>query len=303
MAALPTLRQLRYLQALQQLGHFGKAADHCHVTQSTLSAGLAELEDLLGVRLVERTKRRVLFTPLGLEVARRGGEILLAAEALVELARAASEPLSGPLRLGAIPTIAPFLLPRLVLPCKREFPKLSLILQEVQTAPLLEQILDGRLDAGLLALPYDTQGMEVAEIGEDPFLLACRQDHPLAAKASVGAEDLAPHEVLLLEDGHCLRDHVLAACRLAPTKRQDEIRGTSLPTVIQMVAAGLGVTFLPRMAVEQGIADGLGLVTKPLADAPAGRRIALAWRGSSPRRAEFQRLAAFIAEVAMKPGR
>jgi len=303
MAALPTLRQLRYLQALQQFGHFGKAADHCHVTQSTLSAGLAELEELLGVRLVERTKRRVLFTPLGLDVARRGGELLLQAESLVELAKAASEPLSGPFRLGVIPTIAPFLLPRLVLPCKSEFPSLSLILQEAQTAPLLERLLDGRLDAGLLALPYDTPGLDVALIGEDSFVLACRQDHPLAAKASVCAADLAAHEVLLLEDGHCLRDHVLSACHLVPSQRQDEIRGTSLPTVIQMVAAGLGVTFLPQMAVEQGIAEGLGLVTRPLSDARGGRHIALAWRSSSPRAQEFRRFAAFIAEVAMKPRR
>jgi LysR family hydrogen peroxide-inducible transcriptional activator len=294
MAALPTLRQLRYLQALHQLGHFGKAAELCHVTQSTLSAGLAELEELLGVRLVERTKRRVLFTPLGDEVAKRGADLLLQAEALVELVRAASQPLSGPLRMGVIPTVAPFLLPRLVLPCKREFPNLQLVLQEVQTAPLVEQVLDGRLDCGLLALPYAATGLEMAEIGDDPFLLACRQDDPLAKRDKIGTADLDPDRLLLLEDGHCLRDHVLAACRLPAARRQDEIRGTSLHTVVQMVASGLGVTLLPRMAVRQGLADGLGLVTRPLADAGGGRRIALVWRASSPRGPEFRRLADFI---------
>jgi LysR family hydrogen peroxide-inducible transcriptional activator len=176
---------------------------------------------------------------------------------------------------------------------------LSLILQEVQTAGLIEQMFDGRLDAGLLALPYDLAGLEWAEIGADPFLLACRQDHPLAALPEVRAADLPGHELLLLEDGHCLRDHVLAACRLAPSRRQDEIRGTSLHTVVQMVAAGLGVTLLPRMAVLRGLAEGLGLVTRPLADVPAGRAIALVWRASSPRRDEFRQFAAFVGEIAM----
>jgi LysR family hydrogen peroxide-inducible transcriptional activator len=298
MIVLPTFRQLRYLQALHEQGHFGRAAEICNVTQSTLSAGLAELETLLGVQLVERSKRHVLFTKLGEEVARRGAALLLDAEAVVALVRSATEPLTGPLRLGVIPTIAPYLLPRLVLPCKRQFPKLRLYLQEEQTARLVEHLLDGRLDAGLLALPYPTAGLALAEIGDDPFLLACPAEHPLAAKDRVSAADLVAGELLLLEDGHCLRDHVLAVCHLPPTHRQDEIRGTSLPTVIQMVAAGLGVTLLPRLAVEAGAALGLGLVTRPLADTPNGRRLALAWRASSPRGAEFAQLAHFIATIA-----
>ena len=302
MVALPTLRQLRYLEALRLHGHFGRAAEHCHVTQSTLSAGLAELEELLGARLVERTKRRVLFTPLGNEVARRGNELLLQAEQLVELVKAAREPLSGPLRLGVIPTVAPFLLPRLVLPGKQAFPNLQLILQEVQTAGLVEQVLNGRLDCGLLALPYSTSGLEVADLGEDPFLVTFRADHPLAGRERITTQDLDPDQLLLLEDGHCLRDHVLAACRL-PGGRRDEIRGTSLHTVVQMVASGIGVTLLPQMAVSQGLAEGLGLVARPLADAAGGRRIALVWRASSPRGLEYRRLAGFIADVAMKPQR
>ena len=300
MNALPTLRQLRYLQALHQQGHFGKAADQCHVTQSTLSAGLAELEQLLGAQLVERTKRSVLFTPLGEEVSRRGAALLLEAEALVELVRSAAEPLTGPLRLGVIPTIAPFLLPRLVLPCKQTFPKLRLYLQELQTAALIAQLLDGRLDVGLLALPYPTAGLALAEIGDDPFLLACPKDHPLARHEKISAADLSGQDLLLLEDGHCLRDHVMAVCRMAPSRRQDEVRGTSLQTVIQMVAAGLGVTLLPEIAVQQGIAEGLGLALRPLSDEPHGRTLALAWRSSSPRGEEFRQLAAFIGHAAIR---
>lgn len=301
MISLPTLRQLRYLQALHEHGHFGHAAEACHVTQSTLSAGLAELEDLLGARLVERTKRRVLFTPLGHEVARRGHALLLEAEALVEMVRTAVEPLSGPFRLGVIPTIAPYLLPRLVLPCKERFPRLQLYLREVQSAKLIEELNEGQLDAGLLALPYPTAGLGLATIGDDPFFLACPSDHPLAAQASIDVADLENAELLLLEDGHCLREHVLEVCRMRPSRQQDEIKGTSLPTVIQMVAAGLGVTLLPKLAVESGALDGLGLVTRPLREEGAGRQLALAWRSSSPRGEEFRVLADFIANIAAHP--
>lgn len=300
MITLPTLRQLRYLQALHQQGHFGRAAEQCHVTQSTLSAGLAELEELLGAQLVERTKRSVLFTPLGEEVVRRAASLLLQAEGLVELVQSAAAPLTGNLRLGVIPTIAPFLLPRLVLPCKQEFPALQLHLRELQSAPLVEQLLDGRLDAGLLALPYDMSGLGFAEICDDPFLLACPKDHRLAQGATLRASDLVDEDLLLLEDGHCLRDQILAVCRLTPSRRQDEIRGTSLTTVIQMVAAGLGITLLPQIAVDQGLADGLGLVTRRLTDEPNGRKLALAWRATSPRAGEFAQLAAFIAKVAIR---
>ena len=301
MIALPTLRQLRYLQALHEHSHFGHAAEACHVTQSTLSAGLAELEDLLGAQLVERTKRRVLFTPLGNEVARRGLALLLDAEALVEMVRSTVEPLSGPFHLGVIPTIAPYLLPRLVLPCKVAFPHLQLYLREVQTARLIDELNDGQLDAGLLALPYPTGNLGITTLGNDPFYLACPADHPLAARESIDAEDLERAELLLLEDGHCLREHVLEVCKLRPTRQQDEIKGTSLPTVIQMVAAGLGVTLLPQLAVQSGALDGLGLVTRPLKEEGAGRQLALAWRGSSPRGDEFRALADFIAGIAASP--
>jgi LysR family hydrogen peroxide-inducible transcriptional activator len=298
MIPLPTLRQLQYLRALHQHGHFGRAAEACLVTQSTLSAGLAELEDLLGVQLVERTKRRVLFTPLGEDVARRAGDLLRDAESIVALARAAAEPLSGPLRFGVIPTVAPFLLPHLVLPCKQRFPLLQLYLQEVQTAPLIAQLLEGNLDLGLLALPYPAPGIRTQAIGRDPFYLACREDHPLAKRSEVTIGDLPLQELLLLEEGHCLRDHVLNVCRLAEGPRREAVRGTSLSTVVQMTAAGLGITLVPRLAVQAGIAAGLGLVTRPLEDAGTGRELAVAWRASSPRSSEFAIFAKAIADIA-----
>ena len=297
MPYLPSLRQLRYLCALAEHRHFGRAAEACFVTQSTLSAGLQEMEQILGVVLVERTKRRVMVTPLGEEVVRRASQVLRAAEDIVELAQAAGQPLSGPLRLGVIPTIAPYLLPRLLSPLKQQFPLLRLYLLEDRTARLLDQLSAGHLDAAVLALPYDAPGFAFAEIGEDPFLLACPADHPLAEQPIVSVEDLAGSQLLLLEDGHCLRQHALAVCGLAAGRAGEEIRGTSLQTVIQMAASGLGVTLLPRLAVTAGALDGTGLVLRPLAGDPPARRLALAWRRSSPRQAEFVRLAAFVATV------
>jgi LysR family hydrogen peroxide-inducible transcriptional activator len=289
------MRQLQYFVALAEHRHFGRAAESCFVTQSTLSAGLQEMEQLLGVVLVERTKRRVMLTPLGEEVARRAGPLLRAAEDIVELARASGEPLSGPLRLGVIPTIAPYLLPRLMPSLRQVFPALQLFLREDLTARLLDQLDAGHLDAALLALPTETPGCAVAEIAEDPFVLACLPDHPLAREAAVTPDMLVGTPLLLLEDGHCLRQHALAVCNLAAARAGEEIRGTSLQTVIQMAAQGLGITLLPRLAVTAGAIDGTGLVTRPFAGRPPARRIALAWRSSSPRRAEFERLAAFFA--------
>jgi LysR family hydrogen peroxide-inducible transcriptional activator len=291
MKPLPTLRQLSYLVALAEHRHFGRAADACFVTQSTLSAGLQEMEALLGVTLVERTKRRVMLTPVGAEVAARARRLLSDAEELADAARAAGEPLSGPLRLGVIPTIAPYLLPRVLPGLRERFPRLKLHLREDHTARCLEQLNGGELDAVLLALPYPAEELETATIGLDPFLLACPADHPLARLERVSSADLAHAELLLLEEGHCLREHALAACQL-PSVRGRGTQATSLHTLVQMVANGMGVTLLPRMAVEAEVTRGTGLVLRPLADAAAAARaIGLAWRRSSPRRAEFMLLA------------
>ncbi|CAA7627002.1 hydrogen peroxide-inducible genes activator [Magnetospirillum sp. SS-4] len=286
---LPTIRQLRYLVAVAEHLHFGRAAEACLATQSTLSAGLQELESLLGVTLVERTKRRVLMTPLGDEVVVRAREVLRGAEDIADLARAAGQPLSGPLRLGVIPTIAPFLLPQVLPDLRRSYPGLKLTLREDLTARLLERLAGGGLDVALLALPFDAPDMEMVPLATDPFLLACRPDHPLAAKDAITGADLAGAELLLLEEGHCLREHALAACSLPGPRRGDGILGTSLGTLVQMVASGMGVTLVPELAVRAGLLRGTDLLTRPLLRG-GHRLLGLAWRKSSPRGAEFRLL-------------
>jgi len=293
MTPLPTLRQLRYLVALAEHCHFGRAAEACLVTQSTLSAGLQELETLLGARLVERTRRSVLLTPLGLEVAERGRRLLLDARDLVDAVRAADAPLSGPLRLGVIPTVAPYLLPRLLPGLRRTHPRLKLILREDLSARLVEGLKAGELDVLLLALPWPAEGVAFLPIGDDPFLLAVPPGHPLAGDGPLDAALLPADELLLLEEGHCLREHALAACRLGGGHG---LTGTSLHTVIQMVAGGLGITLLPKMAVDSGALAGSGLVVRPLADSGAKRGIGLAWRAASARAAEFHALGRALAE-------
>jgi LysR family hydrogen peroxide-inducible transcriptional activator len=286
---LPTLRQLRYLVALDEHRHFGRAAEACFATQSTLSAGLQELEGLLGVTLVERTKRKVLMTPLGGEVAARARALLRGAEDIADLARAHGRPLCGRLRLGVIPTIAPFLLPRVLPALRRAYPDLRLALREDLTARLLERLANGDLDVAVLALPYEAPDMEMEALFTDPFVLACPPGHPLAARDSIAGADLAGADLLLLEEGHCLRDHALAACSLPASRRGEGLLGTSLGTLVQMVASGMGVTLLPRLAVEAGILAGTDLVTRPVAGGGA-RLLGLAWRKSSARKEEFRLL-------------
>ncbi|PKU24296.1 hydrogen peroxide-inducible genes activator [Telmatospirillum siberiense] len=295
MAALPTLRQLRYLVALDDHRHFGHAAEACAATQSTLSAGLQELEALLGASLVERTKRRVLMTPLGEEVVVRARQLLRDAEEISALVRSAAEPLSGPLRLGVIPTVGPYLLPKVMPHLRNQHPNLRLYLREDLTARLLERLASGDLDLVLLALPYRADEFEFETLFDDPFLVACPPKHPLAQERSDAVTLAAEEDLLLLEEGHCLREHALAACHLSmppgkPGGVQERMLATSLTTLVQMVACGLGVTLLPRMALDSGILAGTDLVSRSLGrDAPA-RTIGLAWRASSPRKAEFRLL-------------
>jgi LysR family hydrogen peroxide-inducible transcriptional activator len=302
MNTLPSLRQLRYLVALAETRHFGRAAAACFVTQSTLSAGLKELETQLGVTLVERTKRRVMVTPLGEDVVARAKRLLSEAGEIAELVRAAAEPLSGPLALGVIPTVAPFLLPRVLAKVRKAHPKLKLHLVEDLTARLLERLTAGELDLALIALPYRAPEIETLDLGDDPFLLATPPGHPLAGHEHVEAGELARAPLLLLEEGHCLRDHALAACRLAEAAPAGErLQATSLHTLTQMVAGGMGVTLLPQMAVDAGLAKGTGITTSPLDDPSAKRKIGFAWRPSSPRKAEFKTLAEYFR--AALPGR
>ncbi len=256
---------------------------------------MKELESQLGVTLVERTKRRVMMTPLGTEVVARAGRLLSAASEITDLARAASEPLAGPLNLGVIPTVAPFLLPKVLAKVRKAHPKLRLQLVEDLTARLLERLAAGELDLALIALPYRAPEIETTELGDDPFLLATPPGHPLAGHEHVGARELEKAPLLLLQEGHCLRDHALAACRLAETSPDGaRIQATSLHTLAQMVAGGMGVTLLPQMAVDAGLAKGTGITTSSLDDPDAKRKIGFAWRPSSPRKAEFRKLGEYF---------
>lgn len=297
MSNLPTLRQLRYLVALTETRHFGRAAEGCFATQSTLSAGLQELEGLLGVRLVERTKRRVVPTAVGLEIAARARRVLAEAEELVETARQSAEPLSGALRIGVIPTIGPYLIPRLLPVLRERFPRLKAYLREDQSARVMAQLTAGDLDVVILAFPYDTPGADTHVVTDDPFWLVCPETHPLARKTEVTAADIPLAELLLLEDGHCLRDHVLAACGLRAQGAGTRFQGTSLYTLVGMAAGGLGVTLAPEMAVRTALLDGLPLVARPLIGDSAHRRIGLAWRRTSGRGKEFRRLGDTLHEV------
>jgi LysR family transcriptional regulator, hydrogen peroxide-inducible genes activator len=293
MASLPSLQQLRFLSALAEHKHFGRAAAACAVTQSTLSAGLQELEDRLGASLVERSRRHVLLTPLGEAIVDRGRRLLRDAEDLAEAARGAQEPLSGPLRLGVIPTIGAYFVPGAMLGLAQAFPKLKLYLREEQTASLLDKLDKGQLDLALIALPYDTGDLETMALGEDPILVALPEAHPLAHAKRIERADLAGEALLLMEDGHCLRSHALEACRLAGPDRNEVFQGTSLRTLLQMAAGGIGITLMPEMAVAAEITPASGLVARHLEGEPA-RQIALVWRRSSARKAEFRMLGRYF---------
>ena len=288
---LPTLKQLQYLIALADHGHFGRAADACFVTQSTLSAGLRELESLIGITLVERTRRVVRFTPLGLKIAEKARRVLREAEELAELARAAGKPLSGDLRMGVIPTIAPFLLPRILPRLRSEWPDLKLYLREETTSAACDSLHRGHVDCVLLALPYHCGDVESVDLFEDRLFVAFPEQDMTKPPASIRPDAIDERRLLLLEDGHCLKDHALAACNRPELRAEAQMLGTSLHTLIQMVDNDLGVTLLPEMAIEAGILTNTHVVARPLdADYPS-RRIALAWRKGSPRDKEFRMLA------------
>ena len=287
---LPTVKQLQYLVALREHGHFGKAAEACFVTQSTLSAGLRELETLLGTMLVERTKRVVRFTPLGIRIADKASRVLRESEELADMARAQSQPLTGELRMGVIPTIAPFLLPAMLPTLRRDLPKLKLFLREETSAAACEALHRGQLDCVLLALPYACGDVDRADLFDDRLFIAFPEGEA-PGRATVAASAIDESRLLLLEDGHCLKDHALSACNRPDIRAGAAMLGTSLHTLVQMVDNGLGLTFVPEMAIIAGILDGTAIGARPLASANNSRRIALVWRRSSPREKEFRMLA------------
>ncbi|HET8749300.1 MAG TPA: LysR substrate-binding domain-containing protein [Sphingomicrobium sp.] len=293
---LPTIKQLQYLVALRHTGHFGRAANACFVTQSTLSAGLRELESLLGITLVERTRRVVRFTALGERIAEKAVRVLREAEELAEMARAEGKPLHGELRMGVIPTIAPFLLPAMLPRLRKEWPKLKLFLREETSQAACEALHRGQLDCVLLALPFGCGEVESATLFEDRLFVAFpRGEAPHGAAVAVDSID--ENRLLLLEDGHCLKDHALSACNRPELRAHAAMMGTSLHTLVQMVDNGLGLTFVPAMAIDAGILNGTGVDARPLRSDHGFRRIALIWRRSSPREREFQLLAESLRRI------
>ncbi|HET9638271.1 MAG TPA: hydrogen peroxide-inducible genes activator [Allosphingosinicella sp.] len=301
---LPTLKQLQYLVTLQDTGHFGKAAESCFVTQSTLSASIRELESLIGTTLVERNRRVVGFTPLGARIAEKARRVLREAEELADMARAAGQPLTGDLRMGVIPTIAPFLLPAMLPRLRGEWPKLRLYLREETSQAACEALQRGQLDCVLLALPYGCGDVNSATLFDDPLFVAFPAGEAPEG-STVAVEAIDESRLLLLEDGHCLKDHALSACNRPELRAHAAMMGTSLHTLVQMVDNGLGVTFIPAMAIDAGILEGTRIVARPLRSEHGFRRIALIWRRSSPRESEFQLLAAALQQImrAISPGR
>jgi len=291
---LPTLRQLEYLIAVVDLCHFGQAAQRCHVTQSTLSAGLRELESLLQAELVERTRRKVQPTPLGLEIAEKARRVLDGARDIAETATAASQPLNGRMRLGVISTIGPFVLPRVLGGLRKAYPDLKLYLKEGQTDGVLDQLARGELEAAIIALPYDTGGLETMTLGPDAFWVALPKDHPLTKKRTLKPSDLPPDELLMLEDGHCLRDHALAACELTSLMTVGRFESSSLYTLAEMVANGLGITFLPEIALSSGMINTKAIEVRPLKTSSAPRQIGLVWRTSFRRDLDIAALGAYL---------
>lgn len=290
---LPSVKQLRYFVALEQARHFGRAAAACHVSQPAFSAAIRGLEESLGVPLVDRDNRRVTITPLGHDIATQARLCLRDIEALVDIAQEERGVLSGRLTLGVIPTIAPFMLPTLLPALRRAYPKLRLFLREDVTAALVQALLDGAVDFVLMALPYAMRNVQVEVLFRDPFRLACREGTERVDPHHYRFNRLQQDSVLLLEDGHCLRDHVLAACRVRRSDRVNPIAAKSLLTLVQMVDQDLGITYLPAMAEGSALLANTRVKTYPL-DQDAYREIGLVWRRGSRRAAEFRELAALM---------
>jgi len=291
------LRDLRYLVALAQHRHFGRAAEASFVSQPTLSTQIRKLEDELGVLLVERAPRQVMLTPVGREIAARAQRILSEVDELHQIAQRSQDPNAGVVRLGLFPTLGPYLLPHVVASVRTQFPRLELLLVEEKTEVLLHQLREGQLDAAILALPIHDDQLVARFLFEEPFLLAVPRKHPLAARASIALEDLRGTSLLLLEDGHCLRDQALDVCRLSGADEKSGFRATSLETLRQMVAAGVGITLLPRLAVAPPVPPSADIALVPFTAPPPHRRIAMVWRRSTARAALLDALACSFAAL------
>ncbi len=287
---MPTIRQLEYIVAIEDHGTFQAAADACHVTQPGLSTQVRQLEETLEVRLFERGRKPMLVTPAGREILRRARHVLTAVGELQDAARSLHQPLTGPLRLGVIPTVAPYLLPAVLPAVRRAHPKLRLELHEKQTALLVEDLVRGALDLLLVALEAPLGDVATLPLFDDSFLLAVPQGHRLASRKRVREADLSGEDVLLLEDGHCLRGQALSVCSRAGASELGDLSASSLSTLVPMVASGAGVTLLPSIATGGAVALDADLVTVPFVRPAPRRTIGLAWRRTSPRRDEFEEL-------------
>ena len=303
MARTPSPQQLRYLATLDELRHFGRAAQRCDVSQSTLSAGIQALEEALGATILDRTAgRRVAFTAVRAALVPRAGTPIAALDPVVDAAASARLPMSGPLRLGIIPTIGPFLMPALIPALGEAFPRLRPLLREETSERLLVRLRAGTLDIAMVALPYDTGDLELVSIGRDQLAVALPPGHRLLALPEVPTASLATAPMLLLADEHCLRDHALQVCRRDEASRDndpadDAFAATSLHTLTQMVAAGLGIALLPQIAVDGGLAASLGVETRPVAAEGAWRTLGLAWRRGDDRAADFRALGDMLAKL------
>jgi LysR family transcriptional regulator, hydrogen peroxide-inducible genes activator len=294
------LKDLRYLVAVADARHFGRAAGKCFVSQPTLSAQLKKLEQYLGVQLIERAPQNIKLTEAGEQIVARARRILEDSGAVVTLARAHRDPLAGVLRIALLPTIGPYLLPRVSQLVRKALPRLELRLYEYQTAQMLEKLQLGEIDLGVLALPVDTEGLESRELYSEPFIVALPDHHRLTKRETVRIEDLQGESLLLLEDGHCLRDQALEVCsRIGPNEKQD-FRATSLETLRQMVATGAGVTLLPELATRGAYGHAKGVAIRPFARPAPVRHVGAVWRKSSARLQAIQAVCKVISEHASR---
>jgi len=292
---LPSTKQLQYFVALVETGHFGRAAEASFVSQSAFSNAIKELENTLDTQLVDRTNRQVTITSMGQQVATQARLVLSDIDGLVELSTGEKQPLTGELRLGVIPTIAPFMLPRVLPRLRRKYPKLRLLLVEDQTNRIYERLMDGELDVLLLALPWDMRGVEHQNLFQDPFRLACREGTKRIDPDNYRFNRLNADSILLLEDGHCLRDHALAACKIRNTQKVQRFAATSLLTLVEMVDADLGITFLPDMSRGSSLLKNTRVKLHPIVES-SYREIGLAWRKGSARAEEFRLFGSFLAD-------
>jgi LysR family hydrogen peroxide-inducible transcriptional activator len=279
------LKDQRYLVAVADTRHFGRAAERSFISQPTLSAQLKKLEEYLGVQLIERAPKRVQLTPAGEEIVERARRILDASDQIVELARGHRDPLAGRLRLALLPTIGPYLLPNVATRLRKHLPRLELMLYEYQTDLMLEKLHSGEIDVGILAFPVPMDGLESYELYKEPFMVAVPSAHRLAQRNSIKVSDLDHETLLLLEDGHCLREQALDICSSTDVHEKQDFRATSLETLRQMVAAGVGITLLPELAGRGAYGNARGVVIKPFAKPTPTRTIGAVWRKSSARRA------------------